>query len=88
DELHPEGAPHERLITHVPDRPGHDRRYAMDIVKIRAELGWEPRHNLTSGLRATVEWYLGHPEWVAVIAQQSGYNDWLEKNYAQRGGKA
>ncbi len=88
DELHPEGAPHERLITHVPDRPGHDRRYAMDIVKIRAELGWEPRHNLTSGLRATVEWYLGHPEWVAAIAQQSGYNDWLEKNYAQRGGKA
>ena len=94
DELRPESATHERLITHVPDRPGHDRRYAMDISKIQSELGWTPRHNLTSGLRATVEWYLGHPEWVAAIAQQSGYNDWLEKNYAQhllgaqRGGKA
>ncbi|MBU2610463.1 MAG: hypothetical protein KJ606_05895, partial [Chloroflexi bacterium] len=56
--------------------------------KIQSELGWAPRHNLTSGLRATVEWYLGHPEWVTAIAQQSGYNDWLEKNYAQRAGSA
>ncbi len=87
DELQPAGAPHERLITHVPDRLGHDRRYAMDITKIHAELGWMPRHNLTSGLRATIEWYLGHLEWVAVIAQQSGYNEWLKKNYGKRGGK-
>jgi dTDP-glucose 4,6-dehydratase len=88
DELHPEGAPHDRLITHVPDRPGHDRRYAMNITKIQTELGWTPRHNVTSGLHATVEWYLGHPEWVSAIAQQSGYNDWLEKNYRKRGGRA
>ncbi len=87
DEFHPDGAPHERLITYVTDRPGHDRRYAMDITKIQSELGWTPRHDLTSGLRATIEWYLSHPEWVAAIAQQSGYNDWLEKNYAKRGGK-
>ena len=87
DEMRPNGAPHERLITHVPDRPGHDRRYAMDSSKIQAELGWAPRHDLTTGLRATVEWVLGHPEWVTAIAQQSGYNDWLETNYAQRGDK-
>lgn len=85
DEMRPDGAPRERLITYVPDRPGHDRRYAMDISKIQSELGWTLHHDLTSGLRATVEWYLSHPEWVTAIAQQSGYNDRLEKNYAQRG---
>jgi dTDP-glucose 4,6-dehydratase len=87
DELHPEGIPHDRLITQVPDRPGHDRRYAMDISKIKSELGWSPHHDLVSGLRATVEWYLNHPEWVEAIAQQSGYNDWMEKNYTRRGDK-
>lgn len=86
DELRPDGAPHARLITHVPDRPGHDRRYAMDFSRMRAELGWKPRHDLASGLRATVEWYLAHPQWMEAIARQSGYNDWLEKNYAARGG--
>ena len=85
DELHPSGSPHENLITRVPDRPGHDRRYAMDITKIQNELGWRPLHDLASGLRATVEWYLSHPEWVENIAQQSNYATWLEKNYATRG---
>jgi dTDP-glucose 4,6-dehydratase len=88
NELHPQSAPHEQLIKHVTDRPGHDRRYAMDITKIQTELGWTPRHDLASGLRATVEWYLSHPDWVAVITQQSGYNAWLEHNYGKRGGKA
>jgi dTDP-glucose 4,6-dehydratase len=58
DELHPSGAPHERLITFVPDRPGHDQRYAMDSSKIARELGWHPRETFDSGLRRTVEWYI------------------------------
>ncbi len=85
DELRPAPTPHASLITHVPDRPGHDRRYAMDITKIKRELGWSPRHSLSSGLRATVLWYLDHPDWLAAIRQQSGFNDWLHKNYTQRG---
>jgi dTDP-glucose 4,6-dehydratase len=84
DERNPDSAPHEKLITYVPDRPGHDRRYAMNISKIQTELGWEPRHTLTSGLQATVKWYLNQPEWVTLIAHQPGYNNWLEKNYVQR----
>jgi dTDP-glucose 4,6-dehydratase len=58
------------LKTHVPDRPGHDRRYAIDATKIRHELGWRPRHDLESGLRATVQWYLDHREWCEHV--QSG----------------
>ncbi len=84
DELHPEGAPHVQLITHVPDRPGHDRRYAMDSRKIQVELGWRPRHDLLSGLRATVEWYLNHPQWVQAIRMRNDYQTWLEKNYSRR----
>lgn len=87
DELHPASAPHDRLITHVPDRPGHDRRYAMDITKIRAELGWVPHHDLESGLRETVKWYLEHPEWVKAILEQNDYQGWLDKNYTERGAK-
>lgn len=84
DEQNPDSAPHEKLITYVPDRPGHDRRYAMNISKIQTELGWEPRHTLTSGLQATVAWYLNQPDWITLIAHQPGYNNWLEKNYVQR----
>lgn len=84
DEFHPQGAPHDRLITYVQDRPGHDRRYAMDIAKIRADLGWMPRHDIESGLRATVRWYLDNPEWVKSVLGQDGYAAWLEKNYAKR----
>jgi dTDP-glucose 4,6-dehydratase len=87
DELHPASAPHDRLITHVPDRPGHDRRYAMDITKIRAELGWAPHHDIESGLRETVKWYLEHPEWVKAILEQNDYQGWLDKNYTERGAK-
>lgn len=86
DEFQPEAAPHIQLVKHVPDRPGHDRRYAMDITKIKTELGWAPRFDLKSGLRATVEWYLSRPGWVDAIAQQAGYSQWLEKNYGHRGG--
>ena len=84
DELRPEAAPHAALMTHVTDRPGHDRRYAMDITKIRRELGWAPRHEIESGLRATVEWYLSHTDWVAAVLAQDGYSDWLTKNYEKR----
>jgi len=69
DEVHSQSPhrPHKNLIQFVKDRPGHDRRYDMDTHKIRAELGWQPRHNLTQGLLDTVQWYLSHPEWVTAI---------------------
>lgn len=87
NELHPQGAPHERLIEYVTDRPGHDRRYAMAIDKIRSELGWQPRQTLASGLRKTVAWYLENPAWVAAIRERSDYQTWMQKNYAERGAK-
>jgi dTDP-glucose 4,6-dehydratase len=77
--------PHANLIQYVKDRPGHDRRYDMNIAKLRQELGWEPRQSLESGLLKTVEWYLSHPEWVEAIRKQQDYQGWLEKNYAKRG---
>jgi dTDP-glucose 4,6-dehydratase len=64
DEIVPGGGPRDRLIEFVEDRPGHDWRYALDSQKIRAELGWRPRHPFESGLRRTVQWYLSHMEWV------------------------
>ena len=79
------GSEHADLIRMVADRPGHDRRYAIDTTKIRAELGWQPRHDLQAGLRATVAWYLEHPAWVTSVRGQGGYADWLQRNYAGRG---
>jgi dTDP-glucose 4,6-dehydratase len=63
DELHPQSAPHARLIAFVPDRPGHDARYALDAGKIERELGWRPQESFDSGLRKTVLWYLEHRDW-------------------------
>lgn len=77
--------PHERLIQFVADRPGHDRRYAMDISKIHRDLGWSPRHPLENGIRKTVAWYMEHPEWVKTIMSQPGYQDWIKRNYLTRG---
>ena len=65
------------------DRPGHDRRYAVDTGRIRSELGWEPRNRFESGLRATVEWYLGNMEWVLSVTS-GDYRRWVETNYATR----
>ncbi len=87
DELRPDSpfVPHAALIQHIADRPGHDRRYAMDITKISSELGWRPRHALFAGLMSTVKWYLDHPEWVEAIRAQQEYQGWLKRNYANRG---
>ena len=74
---------HSSLITHVRDRPGHDRRYAMNAGKIFAELQWEPRRTFENGLRETVEWYLDHADWVASVAS-GAYRDWIDLNYGKR----
>ena len=86
DELSPRSnnVSHRELIQFVQDRPGHDRRYAMDSSKIQRELGWRPHHSLTEGLGDTVNWYLSHPDWVTAIRKQQEYQSWLAKNYDER----
>jgi dTDP-glucose 4,6-dehydratase len=74
DQLLPAGAPHARLITPVADRPGHDRRYAIDPGRISSELGWRPRHSFEAGLEATVRWYLEHRDWCGLVRQRAGYS--------------
>ncbi|WP_395140016.1 dTDP-glucose 4,6-dehydratase [Schlegelella aquatica] len=85
DELRPDAAgPHERLITFVADRPGHDRRYAIDARKIERELGWRPAETFETGIRKTVQWYLDHPEWVAQV-QSGAYRQWIATQYGRVG---
>jgi len=88
DELQPRSvwAPHEKLISYVADRPGHDRRYDIDITKIKNELGWQPQHSLKQGMLDTVVWYLEHPEWVQSVTHNSDYSSWVQKNYNNRKG--
>ena len=84
DEMRPDPAgSYSRLITHVTDRPGHDRRYAIDASKIERELGWKPAETFESGIRKTVQWYLEHPDWVANV-QSGSYRDWVGQNYGSR----
>lgn len=84
DELRPDTqGPHERLIMYVSDRPGHDRRYAIDARKIERELGWRPAETFQSGLRKTVQWYLDNPQWVAHV-QSGTYREWVATNYDGR----
>ena len=84
DELHPDPAgSYSRLITYVTDRPGHDRRYAIDARKIERELGWKPADTFESGIRKTVRWYLDHGDWVAHV-QSGSYRDWVATNYSER----
>ena len=85
DELHPQGTPHTQLITYVQDRPGHDRRYAIDASKIAKDLGWKPLETFETGLRKTVEWYLANTAWVQGVTS-GDYLHWVEKNYANRSG--
>jgi dTDP-glucose 4,6-dehydratase len=81
DELSPSAAgPYTRLITHVTDRPGHDRRYAIDARKIERELGWRPAETFETGIRKTVQWYLDHADWVADV-QSGAYRAWVDKQY-------
>jgi dTDP-glucose 4,6-dehydratase len=75
--------PHRRLITYVTDRPGHDRRYAIDARRIAAELGWKPAQTFETGIRETVRWDLDHPQWVADIVS-GDYRSWVSRNYAAR----
>jgi dTDP-glucose 4,6-dehydratase len=84
DELSPKGAPHDRWITFVADRPGHDRRYALSARKLEAELGWKPRCSFEDGLRRTIQWYLAHEEWVKDVTSGS-YRQWVAMNYGTRG---
>jgi len=74
---------YRRLVTFVKDRPGHDRRYAIDAGKIQRELGWSPRESFESGLAKTVRWYLDHGAWVEQV-KSGEYREWLEVNYAAR----
>ena len=71
------------LIRFVTDRPGHDRRYAIDPSKIRHELGWTPKYKIEEALAATVDWYLKHMDWVDLV-RSGEYRQWLELNYANR----
>ena len=74
DQRRPQGAPHARLITRVSDRPGHDRRYAIDPARITQALGWQPRHDFAEGLAATVDWYLQSLGWCESVRQRAGYS--------------
>ena len=85
DELSPKTGPHARLITYVKDRPGHDRRYAINFSKLERDLGWRPQESFETGLRKTVQWYLDNPEWVASV-RSGDYRHWLQKNYDKREG--
>ena len=81
DEMRPDAAgPHARLIRFVTDRPGHDRRYAIDARKLEQELGWRPAETFASGIRKTVRWYLDNPDWVANV-RSGAYREWVGKQY-------
>ena len=85
DTLRPraDGQSYSTQITYVTDRPGHDRRYAIDASKIERELGWKPAETFASGIAKTIAWYLDNPEWIARV-QSGAYRDWVDTNYAAR----
>ena len=75
-----DGTSYADQITYVTDRPGHDRRYAIDPTKIGRELGWKPAENFESGIEATIDWYLSHADWVEDVTS-GGYREWIQKQY-------
>lgn len=87
DELvpNPKVYPHEQLIQYVKDRPGHDRRYAIDARKVESELGWQPEESFETGLRKTVQWYLANSAWVEDVTS-GAYQHWITENYSTRDG--
>ena len=87
DELTPrsDGKPYSELITYVTDRPGHDRRYAIDATKIHCELGWKPAETFETGIRKTVQWYLDNQAWVKNVTS-GDYKNWIQKNYSNSNG--
>ena len=89
DQLRPlkNGKSYIDQITFVKDRPGHDRRYAIDASKIKRDLGWEPQESFESGILKTITWYLDHPEWVASITS-GAYRDWVQQQYSAKTGQA
>jgi dTDP-glucose 4,6-dehydratase len=86
-EMKPKAGGYRGQLAFVKDRPGHDRRYAIDAGKLARELGWQPRESFASGLRKTVQWYLDNQQWVANV-QSGAYLEWIERNYGARGGRA
>jgi len=83
DDLKPAAQPYSDLITYVTDRPGHDRRYAIDANKIKSELGWKPAENFETGIKKTVDWYLTNDEWIKNVTS-GAYKNWINKNYSTR----
>jgi len=79
-----DGKLYREQIAYVADRPGHDRRYAIDAGKIEQELGWKPAETFATGIRKTVQWYLDNQDWVSNV-QSGAYRTRVEKNYQGRG---
>ncbi len=86
EEVPDAGLQYDSLITFVKDRPGHDRRYAIDATKIEKQLGWKPKQTFETGIRETVRWYLNNSEWIENVTS-GAYKDWIQKNYAVRAGQ-
>ena len=83
DEIVPKETSYREQLTYVADRPGHDRRYAIDADKISRELGWKPQETFKSGIRKTVEWYLNNQQWVSNV-KSGTYQTWIDQNYSER----
>lgn len=83
DEMVPKASSYRDQITYVADRPGHDRRYAIDATKMSSELAWQPQETFESGIRKTVQWYLDNQQWVSNV-KSGAYQSWIEQNYGER----